>query len=123
MSDPLIDAARAETEAITVHSTDDPSKTPVQKDITAPGKDYPHLKGYFNLDNPTNAQLNDLKTLWDYFAAESENHGDVLYKLRQMENKLAMPPLGQNRVQYLADYVKVLRDIGSLSKERDSYQR
>jgi hypothetical protein len=120
MSDPILDAG---IEAETVHNKDDPSKSPMAK--VDPGKDYPHLKGYFNVDS---SQMNDsirsdLKVVWDYLAQESTTEGDVLYKLRQMENRLAMPPLGQNRISYIADYVKVLRDIGDLGKQRDSFQR
>lgn len=115
MSDPLI-------------QPDEPMTAP--EDAVTMGKaetmsvvDFPHLKGFFDLKDPTAEQTKDLKMIWDYLAKESDNIGDALYKLRQIENKLAQPHLGQNRLDHLANYIKVLRDIEDLGKERDSYQR
>ena len=117
MSDPLIQ----EDPTADIEIPED--KITMGKAETMSEVDYPHLKGFFDIDNPTTEQKNDLKIIWDYLAKESDNVGDALYKLRQIENKLAQPHLGQNRLSHLTDYIKVLRDIEDLGKQRDSFQR
>lgn len=118
-----MDDLDAELEVETVVNKDDPDKTPAQKDTSTPDKGYPQLRGYFNVDNPTTQEKADLKSLWDYFAAEADNPADVLYKLKQMENRLAMPPLGQSRISYLANYIKVLNRVREADKEQERYLR
>jgi hypothetical protein len=119
MSDPLVDAADAEGRPETIPE----DAVTMGKAETMSTVDYPHLKGFFDLKDPTSDQKNDLKMIWDYLAKESDNVGDALYKLRQIENKLAQPHLGQSRLEHLKNYIRVLRDIEDLGKERDSYQR
>ena len=107
----------------TVTNKDDPSKTNAQKNTAVPAADYPHLQGYFGLDHATTADRAQLQAVWDYFAAESDNEADILYKLRQMENRLAQPPLGVSRLSHLNDYIHVLSNVRLAERAQDQYLR
>lgn len=84
---------------------------------------YPALKDYFNVDDVTDAQRDKFKVIWDHFSDEATSVGDLMYKLRQLENRLGGPAIGESRLTKLYSYVKISAQIKDDEKRRDSLLR
>lgn len=97
-------------------TSDSPMKTTVEMA-------YPALSDYFNTDSPNSSERKKMEAIWEYFSKESENTGDMLYKIRQLENRLASPQLGMTRLQNVFQYITVSNTISSAEKQRDSQLR
>ena len=75
------------------------------------------LQSFFNIDSPTSEQSGQLKAIWDFFDGKSEV--ERLYQVKQLENRLGMPPLGQSRFSKIYEYVKLSNQIDAMEKLRN----
>ena len=109
---------------LTVEETADTQDTPIKDGVTGKVEiPYPALKDYFNVDDVTDAQRVKFETIWNYFADEAKGVGDLLYKLRQLENRLGSPAIGESRLSKLHGYVKISAQIKDAELHRDSLLR
>ncbi len=84
---------------------------------------YPALKDYFNVEDVTDAQRAKFEVIWKHFSDEADSVGDLMYKLRQLENRLGSPAIGESRLTRLHSYVKISAQIKDSEKQRDSLLR
>lgn len=85
--------------------------------------DYPQLTEYFNVESATDAQKEKMATIFDYFAEESKNLGDLMYKMRILESRLGSPAVGESRLQKMYNYVRITKDIKDKEQQRDALMR
>jgi hypothetical protein len=97
-----------------------PTKDGVSANISVP---YPALKDYFNVESVTDAQKAKFEVIWNHFSDEADSVGDLMYKLRQLENRLGSPAIGESRLTRLYSYVKISAQIKDSEKQRDSLLR
>ena len=83
------------------------------------------LTSFLQIENPTPKEQDQLKEVWEYVLedSKSELRSEQLYTLRQMEQRLAAPRLGQTRVDQLHQFVEVSRQVRSAEKLRNSFLR
>lgn len=74
--------------------------------------------GESELTGKTQDILNDI---WEYLGADAETTVDRLYALRQLENRLSPPKLGQSRLHRIHGYIQAQRAVQKMEKMRDSY--
>lgn len=100
--------------------SDTPVKDGVSGNVTVP---YPALKDYFGVDDVSDAQKAKFETIWKHFSDEADSVGDLMYKLRQLENRLGSPAIGESRLTRIYSYVKISAQIKDAEKQRDSLLR
>ena len=83
---------------------------------------HPALKDYFNMDKSSDATTRKLSDVAEYFK-DAEGTGEMLYQLRQLENRLGEPRVGENRLDKVHRYIKITANITDLEAERDSLLR
>lgn len=83
----------------------------------------PILKDYFNMDNVSDRSASRFKDIVAYFGDKPEGAGEMMYMLRQLENRLGQPRVGESRLDVVHRYVKITNGINDSEKERDSLLR
>lgn len=83
------------------------------------------LTGFLQLVSPTSAEQDKLKEIWSYVEemTDSELETERLWAVRNIEQKLAAPRLGQTRLDQLYQYVTTDRQAKAAEKLRDSLLR
>lgn len=108
---------------VTENEVDDILDQPVEAGIKPTTTEYPQLKDYFNLESPSDAQKEKFAEIWEYFGEESKSIGDLMYKMRNLENRLGSPAIGESRLQKMYNYIKISKDIKDDEKRRDALLR
>jgi hypothetical protein len=107
-----------------ITENDAPADTPVKDGVKGTIEvPYPALKDYFNVDEVTDGQKDKFEVIWKYFGDEADGVGDLLYKMRQLENRLGSPAIGESRLTKMYNYVKISAQIKDAEKQRDSLLR
>lgn len=126
MSDEVDTPLESEDYITAVHQQaglSDPTDTStVSKDSLEAVAGYPRLKGYFGIASPTPEDKLALKDIWNYFGKDAKTLGEVVAGVRRLEDKLASAPLGQNRLQYIASYLRVMKDVEDINQEKSAYE-
>lgn len=81
------------------------------------------LKGFFGLDNPSTDEIDALNFIYDFFESRADSMGDMLIQIRQIEGRVGVAPLGVNRAAHLKNYLKTLKGIEDLNKQRIAYEQ
>lgn len=78
--------------------------------------------GESELTNKTQTALNEI---WEYLGEESKSEltSERLYALRQLENRLAPPRIGQSRFYKIHQYVKAQQEVARAEKWRNSFYK
>ena len=77
---------------------------------------------YFGVE-PSKADRTDLKQIkdvYDWANNGSAHMGESMYKLRQLENKLGQPPLGETRFSKMWNWVRVSKMVSTLEQDRET---
>jgi hypothetical protein len=73
------------------------------------------------IENTDSKQRTRIKELYDWANNESVNNfGDVMLKIRNLENSLGKPSIGESRVDRIWRWVSLQRRINDLHKQQDS---
>lgn len=87
--------------------------------------DFVPLQKYYGveeLDDKTKSQLSDI---WEHFKSQEDikDVGDVLKAVRAAHMNMVQPEIGQTRLSQLADYVRLLREMNDVKKQKEAYER
>lgn len=77
------------------------------------------LERYFGLANPSSEEakfLNELRHIY-----QNPDIVEMLWEIKQTENRIGTPPLGMSRLQHLYNFSKINHQIKQLERERDLY--
>lgn len=79
------------------------------------------LAGLLGISTPTDNESTMLKEMAEFFRADKKEFTDIelLHEFRQLENRLGFPSLGERRIDKVYRYIKLQRQIDSLTKQRD----
>jgi len=77
------------------------------------------VKSYFELKNPTTQDQEKLKEIWEYVSKDAKYPGEASYQLRQLENRLSSPRLGESRLNKIYEYIRLSNVIDRSEKERN----
>lgn len=76
------------------------------------------LQSFFHIENPSKEEMQQLETVWDFFDGKTEV--EKLYQVKQLENRLGTPNIGETRFSKVYEYVKLTRQIRDMEKLRDA---
>lgn len=77
------------------------------------------LQGFFGLSDMTPSEskmLSEMSTLLD-----NKQDADLLWEIRNIENRIGTPPLGMSRLQHVFNYLNIQRQITQLENKRNAY--
>lgn len=99
-------------------------ETPHEVESLAPDMtEYLPLQKYYGMEEIDNKQSDQLKTVWEYYNQNSDSEGETLKRIRDAHMRMVQPEIGQTRLSQLADYVKILKQVESSSKQLQAYQK
>lgn len=114
--DPLLQVNVAETgevqSAAVIAANEDADKAEV-----AP------LAGLLKIDHPTGKEQGQLAFIMAYLrenASDATNISALLWQLRDIENRLSAPRIGESRLSKIYNYVRLAREVKEREAERDS---
>lgn len=83
------------------------------------------LAGFLSITEPTAEQREQLKAVWAYAEASTEDKSvpSLLYAIQKIENRLSSPRLGETRLDKVYRYVKLQKQVDIATKMRDSMMR
>lgn len=84
------------------------------------------LNNYFDLDRKiSNKEKQQLEQIMEFLEEDTDTkvEGNIYVALRNIEEKLTSPKLGETRIGKIHNYIKVLQEIKQAEKERDSFLR
>lgn len=76
------------------------------------------LQSFFHISSPSAEEAKQLEEVWDFFDGKSEV--ERLYQVKQLENRLGAPNIGETRFSKVYEYVKLTRQIKDMEKLRDA---
>lgn len=76
------------------------------------------LQSYFHISSPSPEEQEQIKTVWDFFDGKDEV--ERLYQVKQLENRLGQPNIGETRFSKVYEYVKLTNQIKQIEKLRDA---
>lgn len=78
--------------------------------------------GESELNNKMQTTLNEI---WEYLGEESKSEltSERLYALRQLENRLSPPRIGQSRLYKIHQYIKAQAEVQRAEKWRNSFYK
>lgn len=85
--------------------------------------EYAPLAQYYGYNTPSEAEVQQLSFVWNYFVEEGQGPGETLALLRDLERTLAKPEIGQTRLDKLYSYIRLIRAADDTNAELRAYLR
>lgn len=79
------------------------------------------IAGYFDLGSQTNDEKQIIQDLKRIFNADQRDIVDVLWEIKNIENRIGTPPVGTSRIKHVHNFAKLNSQIKSLEQERNLY--
>lgn len=99
-------------EQIIVTPTDKGVDTTVERTTDVERTDFTPLQGMLGVENATQEDKEQLKSVWDYFNPDGKKSAaEVMWAVRDIENKLQPARLGETRFSKVLEYVKLRKNI------------
>jgi hypothetical protein len=77
------------------------------------------IQGFFGLNDLSPAEskmLSEMSTLFN-----GKQDADLLWEIRNIENRIGTPPLGMSRLQHVYNYLNIQKQITQLESKRDAF--
>lgn len=84
------------------------------------------LNNFFDIDRKTtNKEKQQLKDIMEFLEKDTDtkNEANIYVALRNIEEKLTSPKIGETRIGKIHNYIKTLKAIKEAEEERDSLLR
>lgn len=66
-------------------------------------------------------EIEDLNTIWGFYARGSSGPGETIGKIRDMERSIVAPPVGVSRIQHMLSYIRLMQDEEDIQKAKGAY--
>lgn len=76
------------------------------------------LQSFFHISSPSPEEQDQLQMVWEFFDGKDEV--EKLYQVKQLENRLGQPNIGETRFSKVYEYIKLTKQIKDLEKLRDA---
>lgn len=77
------------------------------------------IQSFFGINEMSPAEskmLSEMSTLM-----EGKQDADLLWEIRNIENRIGTPPLGMSRLQHVYNYLTIQRQINQLEHKRNAF--
>lgn len=82
------------------------------------------LASFLSISNQTPKETEQLNYIYGEMRQDKDyNEGDILHKLRSVEQRVGMPALGETRLSKVYNYLRAQEQVRKAEKLRDSYLR
>ncbi len=103
-------------EKIVVTPKDQGVDVNVERSTDHESVDYTPIQGMLGVEEPTTDDKAALKMVWDYFKGEGKSAAEVMWGIRDIENKLQPARMGETRLNKLYEYVKLRKTLEDTEK-------
>lgn len=79
------------------------------------------IESYFRLQNLDTKDKEMVRELKSMFGGDEVDIVDLLWGIKNVENRIGTPQIGISRLQHVYNFAKLNHQIQSLEKERDLY--
>jgi hypothetical protein len=84
--------------------------------------DYTPLIQFFGIRDVNRETQDKLQTVWEHFATDVANPGTALKRLKQQIYNMPQPNIGDNRLNQLYNYVKVIRQYQDAKDMKEAFE-
>lgn len=85
--------------------------------------DYIPLIKFFGIENVDQDTQGKLQTVWEHYAKDAKNPGTALNRIKQQLLNMPQPNMGDNRLNMLNNYVRVLQDLDSVKDMKRAFEK
>jgi hypothetical protein len=81
---------------------------------------------FMNIDffDSSEKHQSELKDIYEYAKSRSNGlPGDMIQKIEELQNRLGEPSIGTSRLAQLTNYIRVVRNISDLNKQKKALER
>ena len=81
---------------------------------------------FMNIDffDSSEKHQSELKDIYEYAKGRSNGMpGDMIQKIEELQNRLGEPSIGTSRLAQLTNYIRVVRNISDLNKQKKALER
>jgi len=81
---------------------------------------------YFNCDffDASDKHKSEMRDIYEYAKGRSNGMtGDIIQKIEELEHRLGTPQIGETRLGKMSNYIRVLRNISDMNKQRRALER
>lgn len=76
------------------------------------------LQGFFGLNDATPAESKMLSEITNMIGKQD---AELLWEIRNIENRIGVPPIGMSRLQHVYNFFTISNQIKKLESQRDAY--
>lgn len=99
-------------EKIVVTPKDQGVDVNVERSTDHESVDYTPIQGMLGVEEPTSSDKDNLKDVWTYFNPDGKKSAaEVMWAVRDVENKLEPARMGETRLNKIYEYVKLRKTI------------
>lgn len=84
--------------------------------------DYTPLIQYFGIKDMNRETQDKLQTVWQHYAEDAKNPGTVLKRLKQQIYNMPQPNIGDNRLNQLYNYVRVVQQYKDAKDMKEAFE-
>jgi len=85
--------------------------------------DYTPLIKFFGVENVDQDTQGKLQNVWNHYAQDAKNPGTVLNKIKQQLFNMPQPNMGDNRLNMLNNYVRILQDLEGVKEMKRAFEK
>lgn len=83
---------------------------------------YLPLTDFYGIKDMNQENQEKLQTVWKYYAKELKEPGTVLKKIKQQHMNMMQPNIGDNALNQIYNYVRILESIHSAKEMKEAYE-
>jgi hypothetical protein len=84
--------------------------------------DYTPLIQFFGINDMNRETQDKLQTVWGHFATDVKNPGTALKRLKQQIYNMPQPNIGDNRLNQLYNYVRVIEQYQDAKDMKEAFE-
>lgn len=84
--------------------------------------DYTPLIQYFGINNVDRETQDKLQLVWSHFAKDVQTPGTALKRLKQQMFNMPQPNIGDNRLNQLYNYIRVLQQYQDAKDMKEAFE-
>lgn len=84
--------------------------------------DYTPLVQFFGIKDMNRETQDKLQTVWSHFATDVVNPGTALKRLKQQIYNMPQPNIGDNRLNQLYNYIKVVKQYQDAKDMKEAFE-
>lgn len=83
---------------------------------------YLPLKDFYGITDVDRDTQDKLQAVWEHFGRDAKNPGTVLKKIRIEQMNLVKPNIGDNSLNQMYNYIKVLQNLDEAKAMKEAYR-